>query len=86
MSAGIQECDLECAVDDRSPLANELVEPSLGDRALAPVVDIATVRFSGWLAVEEDAEGHRLCGRSGTRDEVKVPRVEPMDDPPSRYV
>jgi hypothetical protein len=50
LDAGCEEGDLECAVGDRGPLANQLMELRLGQRAAALLVDVepVSVAMTGW--------------------------------------
>src|SRR6266567_4701481 len=58
LNTGVGEGDLESAVGDGAGLADELVYPLRGDRAVAIAVDVASVRVAGWLPVDEDAASH----------------------------
>src|SRR4030095_15276100 len=49
LDAGIQEGDLEGVLADRAGLAEELVQPRVGDRAVALVVQISSVGGSRGL-------------------------------------
>ena len=56
LRAGVEEGDLEGVVGDGAGLADELVEPRLGDRAVAVAVHIASMRGAGRLPIEEHTE------------------------------
>ena len=59
LDAWVEEGDLEGALADRAGLADELVQPRVGDGAVALVVGVGAVRGSRRLPVEEHAEPHR---------------------------
>src|SRR5215831_12444240 len=86
LSAGIEEGDLEGAAGDGSGLADELVDPLLGEGAVAVAVGVAAVRRTGWLPVDEDPEPYRggWCGRP--HDQVEVAGVEAAGDAPAGRV
>ena len=49
MDAGVEEGDLEVTVADWAGLADELVEPRVGEGAVALVVDVGAVGVArGW--------------------------------------
>src|SRR5687768_5541172 len=84
--AGVAEGDLERAVGDGAALADELVQPRLGDRAGAVVVDVVPVVRARRLSVEAHAEPHRVPTRRRCHDEVHVPGGEAIGDPPAWFV
>ena len=59
LDAGVEEGDLEGALADRARLADELVEPRLGEDAVALVVDVAAVGAAG------GSESMRTWNRTG---------------------
>ena len=58
LDPGIEEGDLDGAVGDGVGLANELVQPLFGHRALALVVHVGPVRRTRRLPVKEHAGSH----------------------------
>src|SRR5262249_49633804 len=72
----LEEGDLERPVGDRPGLPDQLVEPLLGDRAVAQVVDVEPVRVAGRLTVDQDPERHGRAAGGRPHDEVHVPGVE----------
>ena len=58
LDAGSEEGDLERAVDDRSGLANQLIEPRLPNHSVAFFVHVESVRIAGRFAVDEHLEWH----------------------------
>ena len=63
-------------------MADQLVEPRFGGRAVALVVHIGSVGRTWWLPVDQDTEPHGgpWCCRS--HDQVQVAGVEAVGDPP----
>src|SRR5436190_513628 len=80
LNARIKEFDFECAVGDGAVLADELVEPLSGDRALSCGIDIGAVVAAGWRAIDSNAEAHRLAVRRGAEHEMKIAGMEPVND------
>src|SRR3954467_14549063 len=58
LHAGVEEGDLERALGDRALLADELVQPRLGHRAGALVVDVVPVVGARRQSVDAHAELH----------------------------
>src|SRR5215213_2485900 len=86
LDARIQEGDLKGALADRAWLANELVEPWLGDRAVALVVDIRPVGASRGQPVDTHMELHGRLLSCRSHDQVQVAGVEAVEDPPTGLV
>jgi hypothetical protein len=59
LDAGVEEGSLQGAVADGTGLADELVEPRLGDRAVALVVNVGAMGGARGLAVEQHPEPYR---------------------------
>ena len=81
LDAGVQEGDLEGAVGDGAGLADQLVQPGVGDCAVARLVDVGAVGGAWWLAVEAHPEPDGTLWRGRSHDQVQVAGVEPIDDP-----
>jgi hypothetical protein len=77
------EGDLDRAVDDRSALANEVIEPRFHQRAVSGFIDVDPVRIAGRLAVDEHAVRDRRSGHRWTHDEVDIAGVEAERERPS---
>src|SRR6202453_1815207 len=58
---GIEKLDREGAVRARPALAEGLVEPVVGDHALAIGIDVGAVASAGRRPVDRDAKAHRLA-------------------------
>jgi hypothetical protein len=82
LDARVEEGDLEGALADRARLADELVEPRFGDRAVALVVDVDAVRGARRLPVEPHAEPHGRPPCCRSHDQMEVAGVEAVGDPP----
>src|SRR5262245_56299966 len=53
LRAGVEERDLQRAIPDRAALADQLVQPGISYRAVAPFVDIDASRPVGRLAIDQ---------------------------------
>jgi hypothetical protein len=80
LDAGCEEGDVEGAVGDGSRLAEQLVEPLLGDGSAALFVNVESVSVAGRFAIDEYAERHRSTSRTRCHDEVDVAGVEAEKD------
>jgi hypothetical protein len=56
LTPGFEELDFELSILDRTVLPDQLIEPLLGRRSHALVVDIGSVVGSRRLAIDEDAK------------------------------
>src|ERR1039457_4596489 len=81
LSPWIEKCDLEGAADDGAGLADELIQPLLGEGAVALGVNVGSVGLARLLPVDEytESRGTSCCRRS--HDEMKVAGVEAAGDP-----
>src|SRR6266496_2104484 len=82
LNARIEEGDLECVLGDGATLADELVEPLFGHRAVALVVDVGSVGSARRLPVDEHATSYGSPSRGRSHDEMQVAGVEAVGDPP----
>ena len=62
--------NLERPVCDMPALANELIKPLFGHRAVAGGIDISTMIGAGRVAVHENAEAHRLAAFARPQHQV----------------
>src|SRR2546428_4188980 len=76
LDTGSKERDLERAVGDRPPLANQLVQPLLGQRPVTLFVDVNAVRAAGRFSLDEHGERHGRASRRRSHDEMDVSGVE----------
>ena len=84
--ARVQEGDLERAVVDRVGLADELVQPRSGGRAVSPVVHVDPASGTWWSSVEADPKSDGVPAGDRRHDEVHVAGVEAVGDPaPARF-
>src|SRR3954465_9568608 len=84
LGAGVEEGDLEETVRDGAWLADKLVEPCIGDGALAALVGVEAVGGPGRLTVDQQPEPHRRSLRS--QDEVEIAGVKSIRDAAIRPV
>src|SRR5215216_7454043 len=82
LDARVEEGDLEGAVAYGTGLADELVQAWFGNGAVALVVDVGSVGGSRWLAVEKHPEPHRRPSAWRSHDQMQIPGVESVEDPP----
>ena len=76
LDAGRKKGDLEGAVGDRSRLANQLIEPLLGDRSVALFVDVEAMSVTGKFSIDEHTERHGRASRARPHDEMDVAGME----------
>jgi hypothetical protein len=81
LNARVEEGDLEGTLGNGARLADELVEPRFGDRAVALVVDVGPVRGARRLPLDAHAEPHGRPWRGRSHDQVQIPGVEAVDNP-----
>src|SRR5215211_34902 len=78
----VEEGDLEGVVADGAGLADELVQPRFGGRAVALVVHVGAVGGARRLPVDEHVEPHGGPSCCRSHGQVQVAGVEAVDDPP----
>jgi hypothetical protein len=86
LHARIEELQLELSSSDRLRLSDHLIQPLLGDRAVALVVYIKSVRSSRRLAIDEHAKSNGMPSRCGSHDNVKIASLKAVRDPPAGFV
>src|SRR4051794_32265259 len=76
----IEKLDLELPIGNRPGLPDQQIEPLLGDRSHALLVDIDPASPTRRLAIDQHAKPHGRpqCGR--THDKMKIASVEAMGD------
>src|SRR5262245_64566102 len=83
LHAGVEELDLEPSIGDRSRLPDQLIQALFDSGAVAAVIDVATMRGTGRLPVDRDAEAD-TAPRTRPHDEVQVAGVKAIYDPAVR--
>src|SRR5205823_1716660 len=78
----IEKLDLELSIGDRPLLADQLIQPLVGHRAVALFVDIGSMRSTGWLSIDEHTKTHGSPPRCGSHNEMKIAGVKAIGDPP----
>src|SRR5438046_2979993 len=86
LHAGIEKLDLEPSISNRLRLSDQLIQPLLGNRAVALFVDIDSVRGTRRLPIDEHAKSHGRSSCHRTHDQVKIARVKAVGDPPVGFV
>jgi hypothetical protein len=82
LNAGGEESDLEGAVGDRAPLANQLTELRLDQGSMARFVDVEPLVVAGRFSIDEHAQRHGRTSLPFSHDEMDVAGVEAERDPP----
>src|SRR5256885_15959587 len=82
LHAGIEKLDLEPSIGDRLRLSDQLIQPLLGNRAVALFVDIDSVGGARRLSIDEHAKSDGRSSLRRTHDQVKIARVKAVGDPP----
>ncbi len=80
LSARVGKGDFEGALGDRSRLADELVQPWLGDHAVPLGIHVDTVPGAGRLPVEAHLEPDRVGAPGRSHDHVQVAGMEAAGD------
>ena len=84
--ARIEKLDFESPVSDGTGLPDQLIQPLLGDGAVALLVDIEAVSRAGRLRLDHDAKAHRRARRCRSHHEMNIARVETIRDASVRLV
>src|SRR5262245_10405472 len=86
LHVAVEKLDLERPLDDRLGRTNELIEPRLGDPAVALLIDIEAVGVSWRFSVDRDAEASRGPAHGRAHHQVEVARLKAVRDAPTRPV
>src|SRR5688572_10929188 len=86
LGAWVEELDLDEALVDRVRLADELIQALVGQRAVARLVDVETVRRARRLAIEQHPETHGCSSGCRAHDQVGIAGLEPERDTPAALV
>src|SRR5438105_12399833 len=86
LHARIEELNLELSVSDGARLSDQLIQPLLGNRAVALVVDVDSVSSARRLSIDEHAKSHGSSSHRRSHDEMKIAGVKTVRDPPIRLV
>src|SRR6185437_7020764 len=82
LNAGIGECDLAGAVGYGTRLADQLVEPLIGNGAIAFGIDVRPVRPAGRLPVDEQPKSYGRARYCRPHDHVQVTGMKAIGDLP----
>src|SRR5688572_18616296 len=82
LDTGSKERDLTRTVGDRSPLANQLIEPRLDQGSVALFVNVEPMSVAGRFAIDQHAERHGRTSLPLSQDEMDVAGVVAERDPP----
>src|SRR5215212_2768185 len=78
----IKKLDLEVAISDGLGLSDQLIQPLLGNRAVALLVNVDSVSSPRRLPVDEHAKSHGGSSRCRSHHEMKIAGVKAVSDPP----
>ena len=81
LHAGIEELDLEGAIDDRPRLPYQLIQPLFANGAAAAVVHVQAVSRTWRLPVHRHAEAYRALLPRRPHHQVNVARVKATQNP-----
>src|SRR5438067_3359554 len=82
LHARVEELNLELSVSDGARLSDQLIQPLLGNRAVALVVDVDSVCSARRLSIDEHAKSHGSSSHRRSHDKVKIAGVKTVNDPP----
>ena len=80
LHARIEKLDFELAIGDGLRLPDQLVQPLLGHRAVALLVDVDAVSRARRLSIDQHAKSHGRSRRCRTHDEMKIAGVKAVRD------
>src|ERR1700694_490191 len=81
LHARIEKLDLELSISDGLLLPDALIQPLLGHRAVALVVDVNSVSSARRLPIDQHAKSHGGSLRRWSHDEIKIAGVKAVWDP-----
>src|SRR5258708_30747069 len=84
--ARIEKLDLELAISNGLRLSDQLIEPLLGHRAVALVVNVDSVSSARRLSIDEHAKAHGSSSRCRSHDQMKIAGVKAIHDAPVGFV
>src|SRR4029077_17220711 len=82
LHARIEKVDLELPIDDGPWLSDQLIQPLIGNRAVALFVNIGSVSGPWRLSVDEHAESRGSSFRCRSHHQVKIAGMKAACDPP----
>jgi hypothetical protein len=80
--ARIEKLDLELSISNGLRLSDQLIQPLLGNRTVALVVNVTSVSSARRLSIDEHAKSHGSSSRCRCHDEMKIAGVKAVGDAP----
>jgi hypothetical protein len=80
LHARIEKLDLEQPIGDWRRLANQLIQPLLGDYADTLIINVDTVSGADWLSIDQHPKPHRGPWRGRSHDKMEIAGVEAIGD------
>src|SRR5207248_9205087 len=82
LQACIEKRDLELAISNVPRLSDQLIQPLVGHRAVALVVNVTSVGIARRLSIEEHAKAHGRSSRCRSHDQMQIAGVKAVRDAP----
>src|SRR5579884_227163 len=82
LHACIEKLDLELAIRNMPRLADQLIEPRVGQRAVALLVNVNSMSRPRRLSIEEHAKSHGRSSRCRSHDQMEIAGVKAVRDAP----
>src|SRR5580658_6961970 len=81
-NARTYEFDIEHSICDRPGLADQLVHPWLGHKAIALLIDVTPMSVARGLTIDAHPKADRGASKARAHDEINVACVEAVHDSP----
>src|SRR5260370_19486597 len=82
LHARIEKLDLELSISNGLRLADQLIQPRFGHRAVALLVNVTAMSRARCLPIDEHAKAHGGSSRRWSHDEMKIAGVKAVRDAP----
>ncbi|HEX6557065.1 MAG TPA: hypothetical protein VF026_30155 [Ktedonobacteraceae bacterium] len=82
LHACIEKLDLELAISNVPRLPDQLIQPLVGHRAVALLVNVTAVSCAWGLSIEEHAKAHGRSSRCRPHDQMQIAGVKAVRDAP----
>jgi len=82
LHARLEKLDLELPISNGPWLADQLIQPLFGNRAVALLVNVAAESRARRLSIEEHAKAHGRSSRRRSHDEMQIAGVKAVRDAP----
>src|SRR5262249_8899278 len=82
LHARIEKLDLKLSISDELQLSNQLIQPLVGNRSVALIVNVNSVSCARRLSIDQHAKSHGSSSRCRSHDEMNIAGVKAVRDPP----